>query len=60
MQEVGTKSQYIYAIRDKKTGKLLSRKSNSANAYYAKKGMAERKCYGDGEEVVTYLLTEIK
>lgn len=59
VQEVETKPQYIYAIRDNKTRKLVNRKGNSSNSFFTRKYFAEAKCNTKHETVVTYLLKEI-
>ena len=50
--------KYIYSIRDKKTGKLINRKSGSGNAFFVREGLARNKLYGNDEEVVRFKLIE--
>lgn len=59
MSKIG-KHQYIYAIRNKKTGELINRKCQSTNPFYTKAGLAKRKIYDDSDEVVMFKLTEEK
>lgn len=50
----------VYAIRDKKTKKLLSRKCKSGK-FYKRKSDALKKCYSidDSEEVVEFDLIQV-
>ena len=50
---------FVYAIRDKKSGKIYSMKS-SGGAFYSRKGDAKNKIANDQNlEVVEFLLNEV-
>lgn len=52
-------AQFLYAIREKTTKKLLNKKSCSANPYYVSKKSAINKLDNKTEEIVVYQLSEI-